>query len=888
VLALVLAAAPAARAGAPGREVHLSVWRLPRPEDTSIGGKCDRAILRAFKKKYPHIRLSSPTGIVIPEMSGMDTQALMAIAGGVSPDVIYVNFRQSDTYIQEGFLYPLDEWFEKLSADEQADRLLPQVKKVVRRWGPGKKSGADPEKHYWALPYGNLIKGLVWRKDVFQQAGLDPERPPKTWEEYYRFAQQCTDPEKGIYGIMMGTGPDWAWYFYSVLVSAGTQVMADRGEDEWVVTFNTPEAVKAYEFVLKLCQEKWRHPSGKIVEGVVYRESGTQGTVMWTQGRIAMREEYFWEQRLTDINPELVGLAPVPAAPGGRIGSELNCTMCGIYAGAAKKGRDVLEAAWNYVHFIGSPEAKAIRTRVMVENGYGLFANPRYLRKLGYTDYLRRIDPAWRAAFDQAIANGEPEPYGRNCQNVYKYMTRPVDEMLLAKLGHRPFDAVEAARRRILAANPDISAADLDARLAAVEAKTRAAVRAKIKTTLDRWAARANEKMMGTVPPGEMRKRRIVATLVAIGIVAAFAGLFAYIIRVFTPPGAKGGWQFRKYALAYLILVPALTTIALWQYVPMARGAVMAFQDYRITLPSVWVGIDNFANTLWDEEFWQALRASLWYAFLAISLGFVAPIILAVLLHEVPRGKIVFRTLYYLPAVISGLVVMLMWKNFYEPSERGLLNQIVTGIRPWAAYLTGGLLAGFLALAGVIHLRRRQRGTGAALLVLAGVAGAATFALYASGALPVKAQRWLEDPHWAMICIILPTIWAGMGPGCLIYLAALKTIPEELYEAADLDGAGFLAKVRYIALPSIKILILINLIGAVIGAFRVSGYILAMTGGGPAGATTVLALKIFFDAFVYLRFGFATAMAWILGAMLIGFTVFQLRRLSRVEFRAAG
>jgi multiple sugar transport system permease protein len=139
-----------------------------------------------------------------------------------------------------------------------------------------------------------------------------------------------------------------------------------------------------------------------------------------------------------------------------------------------------------------------------------------------------------------------------------------------------------------------------------------------------------------------------------------------------------------------------------------------------------------------------------------------------------------------------------------------------------------------------------------------------------------------------MPCVILPTVWAGIGPGCLIYLAALKTIPEDLYEAADLDGAGFLGKTWHITIPSIRVLIAINFIGAVIGAFRVAEYILAMTGGGPAKATQVLALKIFYDAFVYLRFGFATATAWVLGGMLIGFTVFQLKRLSRVEFRTAG
>jgi multiple sugar transport system permease protein len=151
---------------------------------------------------------------------------------------------------------------------------------------------------------------------------------------------------------------------------------------------------------------------------------------------------------------------------------------------------------------------------------------------------------------------------------------------------------------------------------------------------------------------------------------------------------------------------------------------------------------------------------------------------------------------------------------------------------------------------------------------------------------------WLESPTFALFFCLLPTIWAGMGPGCLIYLAALKTIPEENYEAADVDGASITAKVFHIAIPSIKSLILINFIGAIIGVMHSGGgMILAMTGGGPYapyGETEVVGLHIFWQAFAYLRFGPATAMAWVLGSMLIGFTVLQLQRLSRLEFKAAG
>jgi multiple sugar transport system permease protein len=138
-----------------------------------------------------------------------------------------------------------------------------------------------------------------------------------------------------------------------------------------------------------------------------------------------------------------------------------------------------------------------------------------------------------------------------------------------------------------------------------------------------------------------------------------------------------------------------------------------------------------------------------------------------------------------------------------------------------------------------------------------------------------------------MLTCILPTIWAGTGPGCLIYLAALKTIPIEQFEAAEIDGAGFFGKTIHIVFPGLKTLVLINFVGAVAAAFQSSGNILIMTGGGPNGMTEVMSLFIFFEAFTRLRMGPATAMAWILASMLIGVTVIQLRRLSKVEFKTA-
>jgi multiple sugar transport system permease protein len=273
----------------------------------------------------------------------------------------------------------------------------------------------------------------------------------------------------------------------------------------------------------------------------------------------------------------------------------------------------------------------------------------------------------------------------------------------------------------------------------------------------------------------------------------------------------------------------------------------MAFQDYNVRGFSTWVGFENFATVLFSNEFWYALFVSLKYTVLFMAFGFFAPIILALLLAEVPQGKILYRIIYYLPAMLSGVIVIFLWKGFY--GQHGMINQVLNYGVIAVNYVCGTQITEFTV-------------------------------------------EWLNSPSFALLFCLLPTIWAGMGPGCLIYLAALKGIPDDLYEAADIDGAGSTQKVLYIAIPSIKALISINFIGAAIGCMHSgSAYILAMTGGGPYtphGETEVIGLHIFWEAFGYLRFGVATAMAWVLGVILIGFTVQQLQKLSKMEFKAAG
>lgn len=540
--------------------------------------------------------------------------------------------------------------------------------------------------------------------------------------------------------------------------------------------------------------------------------------------RLGMRFSYVDQKAFERIDPNVVSFGPIPADDTGRRGSEFNAQMTGIYAGY-EENIPLRDAAWKWMFFRGGPESQVIFAQSYVENGLGRFVQPEFLELAGYPEFIPEVPKGWSAAATQALQNGIPEPYGRNCQMVYRYLSQAIDQIRSdSEVAHHieQFDEPAAKRR--------------------------------IKEILDNRVVMANDKMLNVVPEPVRKFRARVAAAVALAIMVIFALVFRVVFRAFSQnvvrsdtDRARGEWQFGRYKLAYLILVPAMLSIALWSYWPLLRGTTMAFQDYNVRGFSTWVGLDNFGAVLFSPEFWHSMFVSLQYTAMFMTFGFLAPIILALLLSEVPRGKILFRTIFYLPAMLAGVVVIFLFKGFY--SEYGLINQMMNI---------------------VINTINTVFNTEYALFT----------------------KRWLEVPGTALLCCMLPTIWAGMGPGCLIYLAALKGIPDDLYEAADIDGAGAFQKAWHITVPSLKALISINFIGAAIGCMQSgSGFILAMTGGGPYtpyGATEVIGLHIFWEAFMYLRFGIATAMAWVLGAMLIGFTVLQLKRLSKMEFKAAG
>ncbi|MEM8781741.1 MAG: extracellular solute-binding protein [Planctomycetota bacterium] len=869
---------------------------VPDPERTDVPAQALRATIRAFLEANPDINVEPFT---MPRIGGsaMDSGPLMAIAAGVPPHAIYVNFRQSSTYIGQGFLAPMEVLLARILAEdprllehdgrrfthhptaEQIDDALTQIRQRVpdNAWPvvhrpdeSGRMLNPDgtPKTHVWAIPYNPVIIALLYRRDLFNQAGLNPDAPPETWEELLEAARRLTVPQRQQYGIAVGNLLSYTTYGF--LVSHGGRAVTQDDDGQWRAAYDTHEAAEAYSYVWELLRGPFPR-DGQTIPGAGYI-GGAEIKLLFDQGRIGMRFEYLTEELLGDLNPQLVGIAPLPKSWAGTRGSEINAMMLGVFAGATP---DQQLAAAKYIWFMTSDEAKRIRTRVMVDQGFGEFVSPALLKRYGYDRILERVPAGWQEAYETALANGVPEPYGQNTQNIDLHMNLPVSRAMDLDLADVPQEQRVAMIRELLAE----SAADVDRRV------------------------------LGNLSDEERMTRRAWAWVVLVGVAAAFLLGFGHVWRFFTkldranaPPTPQGQKRFR-FSWGWALLTPAMLLMLAWQYGPLLGGAVMAVSDYRVVQQSTLVGVDNFANVLFDERFWASLGRTFYFVALMIVLGFWPPILLAILLDEVPTNflKYVFRTVYYLPAVISGVIIMFLWKQLYEPSAFGILNQLVLSLNTLPAAVATLVklsvaalwLSLFVTLVMLpIKLDEMTKPLKLGLWAVAGVVGWGGLSALNSvgfsavfGAYALEPLRFIAGPDTAMFWTVIPIVWATMGPGCLLYLAALKTVPSDLYEAAAIDGAGVWARVFYITLPRLKFLIVIQFIAAVVAAFKGGvDFILAMTQGGPQDATTVLALEVFNRAFLDLRFGIGAAMAWILGAILIGFTAYQLKMLSRAEF----
>ncbi len=277
----------------------------------------------------------------------------------------------------------------------------------------------------------------------------------------------------------------------------------------------------------------------------------------------------------------------------------------------------------------------------------------------------------------------------------------------------------------------------------------------------------------------------------------------------------------RREALSfYVLILPWVIGFLVFLAYPMLRSLYLSFTSYNLLSPPEWVGLRNFQRILADEDFWQSLKVTLLYSLGSVPGGTIIALALAMVLAQKLRGVNFWRTIFFLPSILSSIAVAVLWLFIFRPQD-GLLNM-------------------------------------------------------ALGLFGIKGPDWLLSEQWALPALILMSWWS-VGGQIVIYLAGLKGIPEVLYEAAEIDGATGWAKFRYVTIPMLSPTIFFNVVLAIIGALQVFDVGWVMTRGGPNKSTLFYMLNLYERAFQLGQMGYASALAWILFVVIMIITLLVVR-----------
>lgn len=279
--------------------------------------------------------------------------------------------------------------------------------------------------------------------------------------------------------------------------------------------------------------------------------------------------------------------------------------------------------------------------------------------------------------------------------------------------------------------------------------------------------------------------------------------------------------QREEVLTGYLLIAPTVLGLLIFTVGAVVMALYYSFTEWDLITPPKWIGVKNYVDVFQAELFWQSMYNTVYYTLGTVPIGVALSLLLAIAMNQKLRGIVFYRTLYFLPIVSSTVTISLLWTWIYYP-DFGILN-------------------------------------------------------YLLGLLGIPAVNWLQSLSWAMPAIMIMSIWAGLGYNMVILLAGLQDIPQELYDAAKIDGASNWQSFRYVTIPLLSPVIFFVIVLSLIGSFQVFGSAYVMTQGGPMNTTLTIVYLIFNHAFRYFHMGFASALAYILAALIFGLTLAQIK-----------
>ena len=808
-------------------------------------------VVREFEFRSEEAHRRDPSRPVYRVISGQNaarnqvsdpTRFLVSVAGGTPPDVIFFDRYAVAEWAARGAFEPLDPYIrrdlEDIAAGRRGDITRAEVPTADRFykacWEEGKYKG-----RIYGIPNSVDNRALFYNPELLIAAGfveetIDPQtgkktvraRPPKTWEEIlgtpakgykdgyaWRLTQRDEDGKLKVIGFPAYFGNSFL-YMYGWM--NGGEFMSD---DRTRCTLDDPRIVEALTFMQRVYDIQGGYRQVKAFE------AGYQGGELdpFIQGKVAMKIDGDWERHWqAAYGRELnFGVAPNPM-PQKRIealvaaGKTPAISWSGGWAYAIPSRARHKDAAWEFIRFLTSDHAFRIRienVRLIQESKGRLFVPGQCPVKKLNEEFYRRY-----------VLNNDrlPQRFKDGCKVFNDLLPfskfRPV-----TPVGQLLWNHHCAAAEGVLQ-QPDTH---------------------EPAATLAHHAAAVQRRLDGILhpPPGRPIANWTWFFILYGTLLAAVAVLVvlwdtskSFRRRVGRPfglsrrkadatiEGSAGGYFRRQWFGGTLCASPWIIGFVVMGGGPMLFSLVMSFCDFDVINPAKLTGLDNYRYMLTgDDLFWKALGNTA-FMLIGVPLGMAISLFMAMLLNAKVRGIALWRTLFYLPAIVPMVAGSILWVWIFNPH--------------------GGFLNKALELVGV------------------------------------QGPLWLQDAAWAKPALILMGLW-GAGGGMIIWLAGLNGIPKVLYEAADVDGANAWRKFRHVTVPQLTPYIFFNLVMGVIGTFQVFGEAFIMTQGGPANATLFYVYHLFNNAFRYGHMGYAAAMAWFLFLIIFLLTLVQMKLAKR-------
>jgi multiple sugar transport system permease protein len=774
VAALALAVAGCARRD--DGKIRLVVWGMEQ-SDESQG---QDAAVAEFMRRHPNIDVR----LLSMGAGGMNPQKLMtSVAGRVPPDVV----RQDRFTIGD---WAARDAFRCLDGLIARDRLRPDDF-YHACWQEAVYKGRA-----YAIPHGTDDRALYWNRTLFRRAGLDPDKPPRTWEELLRYAKLLTKRRRdGSFeqiGFIPNYGNSWL-YLYSWQM--GGEFMSPDGR---TCTLDNPRTRKSLQWMVDVYDALG---GADAVSAFSATFLGEEMDPFFT-GKVAMKIDGNWVlNNIARWAPKLdfdVAPAPIPASrlraePPFDNGEPAYITWSGGFSLAIPRGAPHVEQAWEFIKWMTSPEGVLIANRV--QRGYNLSIGRPFVPNMSAN--MRADEAVFKRFAPRAAKFREPLRLFMDLMRVSKF--RPV-----TFVGQRLWDEHVRAFETAIYHKKDPATALRDGR-------------AVVQRELDKVFEKAR------YPRLDWR-----------GPIALIAGVFALIFGgvwwLVRRAGPVGKLMRAEAVSGYLFASPWIIGFLAFTIGPILVSVVLSLCDYDVLHAARYVGWQNYRELFGGEwpYVWKALYNAAYLAGIGIPLGMVTGLAIAMLLNTRVMGMSWYRTLYYLPAIVPTVASAVLWLWVLNPYDYGLVNAGWKGtLTPWFG---------------------------------------------------VPAPTWLSSEKWAKPGLILMGLW-GAGGGMIIWLAGLQGIPQHLYEAAEIDGAGAWSKFVHVTLPMLSPTIFFVMIMGTIGALQTFETVYVMTGGvgGPVDATLVPVLYLFNNAFRFFKMGYASALAWLLFWIIMFFTLIQLK-----------